>query len=177
MTFKAWASILDRWPGGHISAADLEDWLGSALQSLVAHVQRRSVFYSARLKTVDAAQLSLRNIESLPFTAKEDLREAMFDLLCGDVGDADFYFETIGTTGRPTPCPKAKIDFDLNYPPVAHALKAIVGRPWTAPRGWPERGGDCPKPDRGMERDGTAMERHRRRKTAGSNDCATGEDK
>lgn len=131
MTFEAWANTLDRWLGGNISAAELEDWQSSALPSVVAHVQQGSAFYSSRLKTVDAAQLSLRNIGSLPFTTKDDLRDAMFDMLCGDLGDADFYFETTGTTGRPTPCPKAKIDFDLNYLPVAHALKAIVNEQFT----------------------------------------------
>jgi phenylacetate-CoA ligase len=47
------------------------------------------------------------------------------------VGDAQFYFETTGTTGRPTPCPRAAIDFDLNVLPLAHALERIVSKHFT----------------------------------------------
>ncbi len=55
-------------------------------------------------------------------------------MLSGSIGDAAFYFETTGTTGPPTPCPRAAIDFDLNVLPLAHALDQIARKHFSGSR-------------------------------------------
>ncbi|MBW4702638.1 MULTISPECIES: phenylacetate--CoA ligase family protein [unclassified Micromonospora] len=109
-----------------MSAAELTDWQTTALRTVLGHVHDRSPFYRRHLAGANLDIEELADLAHLPYTTKDDLREAMHDMLSGPVGDAQFYFETTGTTGRPTPCPRAAIDFDLNVLPLAHALDRIV---------------------------------------------------
>ena len=117
---------MTRWNDGQVSPQELTEWQTSALRTVLAHVYDKSPFYRRRLAGVDLTVKDLSDLARIPYTTKDDLRDAMHDMLSGSVGDAQFYFETTGTTGRPTPCPRAAIDFDLNVLPLAHALDEIV---------------------------------------------------
>ncbi|MFI5491516.1 phenylacetate--CoA ligase family protein [Actinoplanes sp. NPDC051859] len=122
----AWAEFITRWHEGKVTPPELTAWQTSALRTVLAHVHEKSPFYRRRLAGADLSIPDLAALADLPFTTKDDLREAMHDMLSGTVGEAQFYFETTGTTGRPTPCPRAAIDFDLNVLPLTHALDGIV---------------------------------------------------
>jgi phenylacetate-CoA ligase len=122
---------MTRWYDELVTADELADWQLSALRTVLGHVHERSPFYRRRLAGVDLDLRSLPDLATIPYTTKDDLREAMHDMLTGPVSDAAFYFETTGTTGRPTPCPRAEIDFDLNVLPLAHALGEIVAKHFT----------------------------------------------
>ncbi len=93
---------------------------------MLRHVAEKSPFYRQRLAGIDLDLADLNGLNTIPYTTKTDLREAMHGMLCGSIGDAAFYFETTGTTGPPTPCPRAPIDFDLNVLPLAQALQEIA---------------------------------------------------
>ncbi len=121
-----WVSTLNRWHAGELTAAELSAWQLSALQNVLQHVHERSPFYRRKLSGFNLDLQDLNDLRLLPYTTKDDLREAMHDLLSGTIGEAAFYFETTGTTGPPTPCPRAAIDFDLNVMPLAQALDAIA---------------------------------------------------
>ncbi len=126
MTFAPWTDFLNRWNDGQVTPDELTAWQTSALRTVLDRVSEKSPFYRARLAGVDLSIDSLQDLGRIPFTTKQDLRDAMHDVLCGSVADAAFYFETTGTTGRPTPCPRAPIDFECNWLPFAHALERIV---------------------------------------------------
>ncbi|GLE51521.1 phenylacetate--CoA ligase family protein [Mycobacterium montefiorense] len=126
MDIRRWSRTLDRWLSGSLTANELHQWQTTSLRAVVDHVQRHSRFYADQLAWARASTLTLDNLAMLPLTTHDDVRDARFDMLCGPIGDAQFYFETMGNTEHPTPCPKAEIDFDLNYRPVAHALRAIA---------------------------------------------------
>jgi phenylacetate-CoA ligase len=96
----------DKFYARQLTAADWRAWFETSLRRVVAHAQNRSVFYSERLTDINADTLSLDNLTDLPFTTKTDLRERLFDVLSGDIADATFFYETTGTTGRATPCPR-----------------------------------------------------------------------
>lgn len=132
MSFGAWEDFLDRWNEGSVKEEELVSWQTSALQGVLKHVHRQSPFYQERLKGVDLDIKTLGDLERVPYTTKDDLREALDDMLCGSIGEAQFYFETTGTTGRPTPCPRSAMDFDLNVIPLAHALERIVAKHYSA---------------------------------------------
>lgn len=122
---------MTRWNEGKVAPAELIEWQTSALRTVLGHVSTKSPFYRRRLAGVNLDIDSLADLANIPYTTKDDLREAMHDMLSGTVGDAQFYFETTGTTGRPTPCPRAAIDFDLNVLPLTHALDRIVRKHFT----------------------------------------------
>ncbi|WP_341659699.1 AMP-binding protein [Vibrio sp.] len=50
--------------------------------------------------------MTLDNLHQLPFTTKDDLREQMLKILSGSLNDGLYYYETTGTTGPATPCPR-----------------------------------------------------------------------
>ena len=128
---RRWFDTLDQWIHGQLTRDQLRQWHDEALQAVVSHVQDRSPFYKNHLRAIRPDELDLDGITALPFTTKADLRDAMLDMLCGSVADAAFYYETTGTTGRPTPCPKGALDHDLNYLPIADALKGIADKHFT----------------------------------------------
>jgi phenylacetate-CoA ligase len=126
MPIAAWVEFMSRWNDGRVAPGELTAWQTSALRTVLGHVYARSPFYRRRLAGVNLDIEDLADLADVPFTTKDDLRDAMHDMLSGTVADAQFYFETTGTTGRPTPCPRAAIDFDLNVLPLTHALDGIV---------------------------------------------------
>jgi phenylacetate-CoA ligase len=99
-------AVHERYVRGALPAGDLEAWAQSQLRTVVALAKEGSPFYQERLRTVDAATLRLDQLASLPFTTKDDLRVAMMDMLSRDLDEACFFYETTGTTGPATPCPR-----------------------------------------------------------------------
>ncbi len=71
----------------------------------VIEKSKKSNFYKNHIKNYDEIK-TLSDIEKLPFTTKQDLREHMSDVLSGSLQDALYFYETTGTTGRATPCPR-----------------------------------------------------------------------
>lgn len=99
-------TVSDRYYRGDMSDHDWMEWYNSRLRRVVQHVVDRSPFYRRHLAGVDPESVSVATLSELPFTTKNDLRREMYDVLCGDVSDAIFFYETTGTTGRATPCPR-----------------------------------------------------------------------
>ncbi|GIJ28749.1 phenylacetate-coenzyme A ligase [Micromonospora qiuiae] len=126
-----WLDFMTRWNEGKVTAAELTDWQTTALRAVLGHVHSKSPFYRRRLAGVNLDIKDLADLAHIPYTTKDDLRDAMHGMLSGTVADAQFYFETTGTTGRPTPCPRSAMDFDLNVAPLAHALDLIVRKHFT----------------------------------------------
>jgi phenylacetate-CoA ligase len=131
MDIGRWSTTLDRWLDGSLTPDELHQWQSASLRAVIDHVQRRSRFYADRLAWARPSTLTLDNLATLPFTTQDDVSDAMFDMLCGPVSDAHFYFETTENAERPTPCPKAEIDFDLDYRTVAHALRGMADHHFT----------------------------------------------
>jgi phenylacetate-CoA ligase len=110
------------------------------LRATVAHVIHGSPFYQRHLGVALGGQsideLDLDNVQRLPFTTKDDLRANGLDVLSRPVSSAWIFYETTGTTGRSTPCPRDNVDTTLsntaltvNYADVLaqHRRPQIVG--------------------------------------------------
>jgi phenylacetate-CoA ligase len=105
--------LFDEFGAGNWSAEDLERHQTRKLREVIAYVRANSPFYRAKLSDIpDAVLAGLRSgdIRSLPFTTKADLQRAQFDLLSLPVSEAWTFYETTGTTGNPTPCPRTNGD-------------------------------------------------------------------
>lgn len=83
------------------------------LREVLAYARSNSPFYRQRLAGLTGEAISALRVEdlpSLPFTTKEDLRSAQFDLLARPISQAWVFYETTGTTGSATPCPRTDVD-------------------------------------------------------------------
>ncbi|MFI6652167.1 phenylacetate--CoA ligase family protein [Streptomyces sp. NPDC050529] len=105
--------LFDEFGAGKWSADDLEKHQTDKLREVLAYVRANSPFYREKLSGISDEVISglrIEDIRNLPFTTKADLQEAQFDLLSLPVSAAWTFYETTGTTGRPTPCPRTNGD-------------------------------------------------------------------
>lgn len=105
---------------------DLRQWHGERLKVVLHHVKSKSVFYSNHLKDFDLEGVTLESLSSLPFTTKHDLRESMLDILSGTLEDSIYYYETTGTTGVATPCPRDTKESYASNKQLAMAYQAVL---------------------------------------------------
>ncbi|MFJ6169115.1 phenylacetate--CoA ligase family protein [Micromonospora orduensis] len=86
--------------------ADLDSWRERQLRTVLDQVSTNSPFYARHLAGVDLTTITPSTLDRLPFTTKTHLRREMLDVLSRPLADAVFFYETTGTTGRATPCPR-----------------------------------------------------------------------
>ncbi|ANH92631.1 phenylacetate--CoA ligase [Streptomyces sp. SAT1] len=95
------------------SDADLADHQLREFRSTLAYVKDRSPFYASRLAAVDPdsiRSLAPEHLAGVPFTTKDDLRNEFDKVLSLPLSKAWIFYETTGTTGRSTPCPRDNTD-------------------------------------------------------------------
>lgn len=124
---------------GGISAEELSRIQLKRLKSILCHVRNNSPFYQRTLSFLsdaDINSLDLNAFRKLPFTTKEDLRAAGHDMASAPLTAAWIYYETTGTTGAATPCPRNEQDSVFNNTPLilrygeifrTHGQQHIVG--------------------------------------------------
>ncbi|KXZ66159.1 phenylacetate--CoA ligase family protein [Acinetobacter venetianus] len=100
--------IVDKYRASTLSFDELNTWKKNKLQNVLKHVKKGSPFYAEKLKHINPDEINQNNLSKLPFTTKDDLRDEMFDILSAPLDQAAFYYETTGTTGAATPCPRDK---------------------------------------------------------------------
>lgn len=111
---------------GTISRVALAAWREQQLRTVLKHAKDNSVFYASRLDNVDVDSITIDQLEAIPFTTKDDLREQMADIMSGTINDAIYYYETTGTTGAATPCPRDKKESYASNLQLKHAYEDIV---------------------------------------------------
>ncbi|KGS11809.1 coenzyme F390 synthetase, partial [Pseudomonas coronafaciens] len=109
-----------------LTDSELAQWQQQQLRKVVDHVKRTSPFYGKHLAQFEAHTLTLDDLPRLPFTTKDDLREAGFDILSGPLEEAIFYYETTGTTGPATPCPRDAKESYASNQQLAMAYQAVI---------------------------------------------------
>lgn len=106
----SYQQVLERFNAGTMSAADQARWQGERLPVVLRHVVERSPFYRRHLAGVDIDAVTPETLSTLPFTTKDDLRRESYGVLSGSPADASIFYETTGTTGPSTPCPRGLRD-------------------------------------------------------------------
>ncbi|MCV2458634.1 phenylacetate--CoA ligase family protein [Streptomyces sp. ICN988] len=101
-----YASFTGDYLDGTLDARRWDAWDTERLRAVVRHVRASSPFYRRHLAAADVDGLTPRSLEQLPYTTKDDLRRELLDVLCAPVSEALVYYETTGTTGASTPCPR-----------------------------------------------------------------------
>jgi phenylacetate-CoA ligase len=98
---------------GETSEADLAAWQLEQFRRSIAYVKENSPFYKRHLAGVDPdaiTALTPEQLASVPFTTKDDLRNEFEAVLSQPLNKAWIFYETTGTTGRSTPCPRDNVD-------------------------------------------------------------------
>lgn len=109
-----------------LSDITLAAWHQEKLREVVGHVKQFSPFYARRLAQIDERSLTLNDLSTLPFTTKDDLREAGFEILSGPLEDSIFYYETTGTTGPSTPCPRDRRESYASNRQLVMAYQSVI---------------------------------------------------
>lgn len=131
--FKArYAGIDQAYRSGALTRQALDDWRTRQLRTVLAHVKARSAFYAEKLAGFDPADISLRSLAELPFTTKNDLREQVYRIMSGSINDSIFYYETTGTTGAATPCPRDKKESYASNLQLRHAYQDVIAQNFPA---------------------------------------------
>ena len=116
---------------GDFSPVDLYDLQMRRAADTIRYVRAHSPFYRDRLGDVsvpEASPVSAEQIAAMPFTTKDDLRSAMFDVLSQPLDRAWVFYETTGTTGRATPCPRTENDSIVNNTALTLAYEQIFAQ-------------------------------------------------
>jgi len=131
-----------RFEQGEWGEADLHAHRQRQLRKILQYVCEHSAFYRDHLGKPSQAAVSQAediDITQLPFTTKEDLRAHGWDMVSAPLSDAWVYYETTGTTGKATPCPRSEIDSIHNNTPLIlhyerilkqHGDQHVVGIMW-----------------------------------------------
>jgi phenylacetate-CoA ligase len=101
------------YANGGWDAATLGAHQLAQLRRTIEYVSQNSPFYRRHLADVALARLvdlDSARLAEIPFTTKDDMRSAQHDLLSRPLSRAWIYYETTGTTGASTPCPRDNID-------------------------------------------------------------------
>lgn len=127
-----YAAIDAAYRGGSLTRQALDEWRTQQLRTVLAHVKARSPFYAERLAGCEPANIGSGDLSALPFTTKDDLRQQMYRIMSGSMNDAIFYYETTGTTGAATPCPRDKKESYASNLQLRHAYQDIIERNFPA---------------------------------------------
>lgn len=116
-----------QWDGGRLSAHQWEN-----LRESLRYVRKRSPFYAERLANFTDAEIDRLDAaefaRTVPFTTKQDLREHRYDMLSRPVSESWVFYETTGTTGPATPCPRDNTDSIVNNAALTVAYREIFAK-------------------------------------------------
>jgi len=124
--WQRYQEIARSWYAGTLSEAYLAAWHGERLTAVLRHVTERSPFYRRHLSGVDIAAVTPESLRELPFTTKADLRREMYDVLAGSPAEASIFYETTGTTGAATPCPRGIRDIITSNTSVIESWRRLI---------------------------------------------------
>ncbi|MGW1769155.1 phenylacetate--CoA ligase family protein [Streptomyces sp. NPDC002073] len=110
---------------GTLDRDDWDRWRAERLTTVLRHVTDRSPFYRRHLAGTDLDAVTPQTLAQLPFTTKDDLRREMHDVLSGPLSEASIYYETTGTTGASTPCPRGPKDIATSNAAVEESWRRL----------------------------------------------------
>lgn len=124
--WESYEPVLRAFHDGTLTDEDMERWRTERLTTVLRHVTDRSPFYRRHLAGVDITRITPAALAELPFTTKDDLRREGYDVLSGSPADAAVFYETTGTTGPSTPCPRGARDIATSNAAVEESWRRVL---------------------------------------------------
>jgi phenylacetate-CoA ligase len=126
---EKWSRRINNFLDGTITLDEVNSQNQNYLIQILNYVSTESPYYSRRLKNVLIPNsIEQLNLKSIPFTTKDELRKVGMDICSLNMNEIGTYYETTGTTGIPTPCPRAQIDISTSGSFVHKAMADIYRR-------------------------------------------------
>lgn len=123
---EEWSERICNFLDSTINLEDVHLQNQNYLTQILSYVSTKSPFYSNYLKRVLASKtIEQIELKDLPFTTKKELRNIGMDICSLNMDEIGAYYETTGTTGTPTPCPRAPIDISTSGLFVQKAMTDI----------------------------------------------------
>lgn len=122
---KKYSEVSEAYYSRRLTAEQMDEWRKEQLRLVLQKVKAKSNFYSRHLAGKNVSEVDPGNLSDLPFTTKDDLRREMFNVLSGDVSEALYFYETTGTTGRATPCPRDGKEILASNANITESWRAI----------------------------------------------------
>ena len=115
---------------GSVSETDWHRYFEKSLYDIIHYVKEHSPFYRDTLSAFNAEAISIGNLDKLPFTTKNDMQTYEVSLLSKPIRSGTIYYETSGSTSKPTPSPRTWFEaFASNY----HFSRNMDHLRWTHP--------------------------------------------
>ncbi|QWU13753.1 hypothetical protein KP014_17430 [Paenibacillus sophorae] len=113
--------------GGRLTGNELVKFQNGKLQEILEYVYANSSYYQKALAPYSGSfdSITIDTMNNLPFTTKETLREADMDILSLPINEMTYYYETTGTTGKSTPCPRSMIEVMSSNITISLAYKKL----------------------------------------------------
>ncbi|WP_059011859.1 phenylacetate--CoA ligase family protein [Streptomyces specialis] len=103
----------------------------AGVRDIMRFTRENSPFYREHLAAYDAGRvdaLTLDTFADVPFTTKDDLRQNMLGMLSEQLTDGWVFYETTGTTGPSTPCPRNNVDSLVNNTVLTLCYDSVLRR-------------------------------------------------
>ncbi|MEE1938783.1 phenylacetate--CoA ligase family protein [Streptomyces sp. TRM 70361] len=115
-----------KWTSERLAAHQLDQ-----LRDVLRYTRDNSPFYGERLAGLSDERIgrfALGDLGDLPFTTKDDLRQNMLGTASQPVTDSWVFYETTGTTGPATPCPRNNVDSIVNNTVLSLCYDTVLRR-------------------------------------------------
>lgn len=122
---KKWMDDIDLYLSKKTSLEEVRAKDNNRVEEIIEYVKKNSKFYAEHLSNKCNETSEIEALNEIPFTTKSDLRSVGTDVCSLSFDEIATYYETTGTTGKPTPCPRAAIDVETSGAYVKNALKNI----------------------------------------------------
>ncbi|SEH77122.1 phenylacetate-CoA ligase [Halobacillus karajensis] len=123
---QEWSGYVDSYINGETQLEGVHRMAEMRVEEILKYVEAQSPFYKEHLRNNKAcSKNNYRTLKGLPYTTKNDLRTADTEVCCVPFDEIESYYETTGTTGKSTPCPRASIDVQSSGAYVKNAVKEI----------------------------------------------------
>jgi phenylacetate-CoA ligase len=122
---KEWLEHIDDYINGQIELKNLSQTTESHAEKVIDYVDEQSSFYREHLRNKSGSSSQFKVLDGVPFTTKEDLRFAGTSVCSLPFDKIAMYYETTGTTGTPTPCPRSSIDVETSGAFVKKAMNDV----------------------------------------------------
>ncbi|MEC1646344.1 phenylacetate--CoA ligase family protein [Bacillus halotolerans] len=110
-----WSRRINNFLDGTVTLDEVHTQNQNSLTHILDYVSTKSPYYSSHLKNVQISKsIEQLSLKSIPFTTKDELRKVGMDICSLGMNEIGTYYETTGTTGIPTPCPRAPIDISTS---------------------------------------------------------------
>lgn len=112
---------------GELTGERLKEYQSKKFVSILRYVHENCIYYKNMLDKLDLDldSVTLNDLGKIPFTTKDTLREQGLSMLSQPIEKNAYYYETTGTTGAATPCPRSMIDVMSSNITISLAYKTV----------------------------------------------------